>query len=196
MSTLVLVEYLSLDGVAQAPGHDQEDQDGGFVHGGWAGPHLPDHREYGTELYQNASAFVFGRRTYDIWLPHWPNVTDPHDHIAHALNTRPKYVASTTLSEATWPGTTIWTDHVPEQLTRLKNDVGDGHILVPGSTDLARTLIEHDLVDAYQLWIHPFILGAGKGPFSGRLDQKRDLRLVTCTTTRTGLAVLTYESKP
>ncbi|WP_109505745.1 dihydrofolate reductase family protein [Nocardioides speluncae] len=101
MSTLTVIEYVSVDGVAQAPGHAGEDTDGGFAHGGWAGPQLADHREYGTTLYQNAGAFIFGRRTYELWQPHWSAVTDPGDRIAAALNDRPKHVVSTTLTEVT-----------------------------------------------------------------------------------------------
>lgn len=185
--TLLVIEYLSVDGVAQGPGHEGEDPDGGFTLGGWAGPHLPDHREYGTATYQNASAFVFGRRTFELWRPHWSQVTDPDDHIATALNTRPKYVVSTTMAEPDWAGTTVLDS--AEQIGELKH--GPGPIVLAGSTQLAHTLIEHDLVDVYQLWIHPFVLGGGKRLFAS--SPPRDLRLISTCTTRTGLAILTFE---
>lgn len=191
MSELTIIEYLTLDGVAQAPGHATEDTDAGFPHGGWAGPHLPDHRQYGTPTYQTAAAFLFGRRTYELWLAHWPGVTDPDDHIATALNARPKYVASTTLTEATWPGTTIWSDRIPERVIDLKTRL-DGDIVVAGSTNLARTLIGHDLVDSYQLWLHPVTVGPGKRLLDAT-SGRQELRLVTTVTTRTGLVILTYE---
>lgn len=192
MATLTVLEYLSLDGVVQAPGHEGEDTDDGFRHGGWAGPHLPDHREHGTVPYHNATAFLFGRRTYDIWLPHWPAITDPTDLIAAALNGRPKYVASTTLTDAAWPGTTIWPDNIPERVTELKYQV-DGQILVPGSGNLAQTLIQHDLVDTYQLWYHPVVLGHGKRLFEPSGSPLRRLRLSTTTVTETGVVIMTYD---
>ena len=193
MSSLLVIEYLSVDGVAQGPGHAGEDPDNGFELGGWAGPHLPDHREYGTATYQSASAFLFGRRTFELWRPHWSQVSDPHDHIAAALNTRPKYVASTTMDEPDWPGTTVLAGDLPEQVGELKLKHGPGPIVLAGSTQLANTLIGNDLVDVYQLWIHPIVLGGGKRLFEPPLSPQQDLRLITTCTTRTGLAILTFE---
>ena len=97
MRKLAVIEYVSLDGVVQAPGHAGEDPEGGFVHGGWTGPFMADHRRYNTQLFPTAGAFLFGRRTYEIFAEYWPTVTDEADRIAGALNSRPKYVASTTL---------------------------------------------------------------------------------------------------
>ncbi|WP_109507534.1 dihydrofolate reductase family protein [Nocardioides speluncae] len=192
MASLTVIEYLSLDGVAQAPGHEGEDTDDGFRHGGWAGPHLADHREHGTVTYLSASAFLFGRRTYDIWVPHWPAITDPADLIAGALNSRPKYVVSTTLAEASWAGTTIWPDRIPDRVAELKKQ-HECQIVVPGSSNLAHTLIEHDLVDTYQLWYHPVVLGGGKRLFGGGPGPLTTLRLTTTTVTATGVAILTYD---
>jgi dihydrofolate reductase len=195
MSTLLVIEYLSVDGVAQAPGHDGEDPDNGFALGGWAGPHLEDHREYGTTRYQNASAFLFGRRTFELWRPHWSQVSDPDDHIAAALNTRPKYVVSTTMEEPAWSGTTVLAGDIPEQVGELKLKHGPGPIVLAGSTQLAQTLIDNDLVDAYDLWIHPIVLGTGKRLFEPPLSPQQDLRLVSTCTTRTGLMILTFERR-
>ncbi|MFD3401536.1 dihydrofolate reductase family protein [Kribbella sp. NPDC058693] len=192
MRKLVVIEYLSLDGVVQGPGHAAEDEDGGFDLGGWTGPHMADHREWGSPLYQAAGAFVFGRRTYDLWLPHWSTITDPDDLIAAALNGRPKYVASTTLTAATWPGTTVWPDRIPERVAELKAQPG-GDILIAGSAALASDLIDRKLVDTYHLWFHPVVLGAGKRLFPPGLAPQQDLDLISSTTTRTGLAILTYE---
>lgn len=90
MRKLIVVEYVSLDGVIQAPGHAAEEVAGGFARGGWTGPFLPDHRRYNTELYQTAGAFLLGRLTYEIFAAYWPTVTNPDDQIARALNALPK----------------------------------------------------------------------------------------------------------
>jgi dihydrofolate reductase len=82
---LLVVEYVSLDGVIQAPGHAGEDPDGGFAHGGWTGPFMADHRRCNSRLYPTAGAFLLGRRTYEIFAASWPTVTDPTDRIALAL---------------------------------------------------------------------------------------------------------------
>ena len=189
-----MVEYVSLDGVVQAPGHAGEDPDGGFAHGGWTGPFMAEHRRYNSRLYPTAGGFVLGRRTYEIFAAYWPTVTDETDRIAHALNTRPKYVASTTLFEAAWPGTTVLTGEVAEQVAKLKQQPGDGGpLLVIGSATLAQTLLAHDLVDEYQLLVHPVVLGSGKRLFDDRGRDRVDLRLVDSTTASSGLVLLTYQ---
>jgi dihydrofolate reductase len=168
--------------------------DGGFVHGGWTGPFMAEHRRYNSRLYPTAGGFVLGRRTYEIFAASWPTVTDPTDRIAHALNTRPKYVASTTPFEATWPGTTVLGGEVAEQVAKLKQQPGDGGpLLVIGSATLAQTLAAHHLVDEYQLWLHPVVLGSGKRLFDDRDSNLVDLRLVDSTTTGSGLVLLTYQ---
>jgi dihydrofolate reductase len=191
---LVVVEYVSLDGVVQAPGHAGEDPDGGFAHGGWTAPFMPDHRRYNSALFPTAGAFLFGRRTYEIFTEYWPTVTDPTDRIAAALNARPKYVASTTLRDPTWPGTTVLSGDLAAQVATLKRQPGDP-ILVIGSANLAQTLLAHDLVDEYQLWLHPVVLGTGKQLFNhhDRFRAPVQLRLVDSTTTTCGLVILTYQ---
>jgi dihydrofolate reductase len=191
---LLVVEYVSLDGVIQAPGHAGEDPDGGFAHGGWTGPFMTEHRRYNSRLYPTAGGFVLGRRTYEIFAAYWPTVTDETDRIAHALNTRPKYVASTTLFEAAWSGTTVLTGEVAEQVAKLKQQPGDGGpLLVIGSATLAQTLAAHHLVDEYQLLVHPVVLGSGKRLFDDRHGNRVDLRLVDSTTACSGLVLLTYQ---
>ena len=191
MSSLVVVEYVSLDGVIQAPGHAGEDRDGGFAHGGWTGGLMADHRRYNSQLFPTAGAFLLGRRTYEIFAAYWPTVTDETDQIAHALNSRPKYVASTTLAEAAWPGTTVLAGDVAGQVAKLKQELG-GPILVLGSSALVHTLSAHDLVDEYQLLVHPVVLGGGKRLFSGT-GGRADLRLVDSTTTGGGMVILAYQ---
>jgi len=187
---LIVIEYVSLDGVIQGPGHAGEDTDGGFAAGGWTQPLMPDHRRYNTESFPNAGAFLLGRKTYEIWKEYWPSVTDEDDLIAHALNTQPKYVASTTLKKADWKGTTIIRD-VPVEVPKLKSQPGNP-IFVMGSSGLARTLMVHKLVDEYQLWLHPVVLGGGKRLF-GDGSPHTTMRLVDSRTSASGLVILSYE---
>ena len=187
----VVVEYVSLDGVIQAPGHPGEDPEGGFEHGGWTGPFMADHRRYLSEAFPAAGAFLLGRLTYEIFAAYWPTVTDGEDEIARALNSLPKYVASTTLNEAKWDGTTLIKGDVAEEVARLKEQPGRD-ILVVGSSGLAQTLMHHDLIDEYQLWLHPIVLGNGKRLF--REDSPTTaLRLVDSRIAGSGLVILTYE---
>lgn len=193
MRKLIVAEYMSLDGVIQAPGHAGEDAAGGFAHGGWTGPYMADHRRYNSELYQTVGAFLLGRLTYEIFAASWPTVTDEHDRIARALNTLPKYVASATLrpEQATWAGTTILKGDVATEVTRLKEEPGRP-ILVAGSARLVQALHRHDLIDEYRLWLHPVVLGGGKRLFADGAAPV-GFRLVDGMTTSGGLALLTYE---
>lgn len=193
MRKLVVIEYVSLDGVMQAPGDAREDRAGGFTHGGWTVPLMADHRRYNGDSFQTAGGFLLGRVTYDIWAAYWPTVTDESDEIARALNTLPKYVASRTLEKPEWEGTSVIRD-VPREVAELKQRPGKP-IFVMGSSQLAQTLIEHDLVDEYQLWLHPVVLGGGKKLFREG-SPKTDLRLVDSRTSGDGLVILTYERRP
>jgi dihydrofolate reductase len=189
MSTIVVIEYTSLDGVIQGPGHAGEDTDGGFQRGGWTVPFMAEHGRYLSPLFQAAGGFLLGRRTYDIWARYWPTVTDEKDQIARALNTRPKYVASATLEEPTWEGTTVLRD-VPGEVAKLREQPG-GQILLMGSSALTQSLMAHGLVDEYQLWVHPLVLGGGKKLFRDG-GPAISLRLADSTTTPGGLVILTY----
>ena len=189
MSTIVVIEYTSLDGVIQGPGHAGEDTDGGFQRGGWTVPFMAEHGRYLSPLFQAAGGFLLGRRTYDIWARYWPTVTDEKDQIARALNTRPKYVASATLEEPAWEGTTVLRD-VPGEVAELRKQPG-GQILLMGSSALTQSLMAHGLVDEYQLWVHPLVLGGGKKLFRDG-GPAISLRLADSTTTPGGLVILTY----
>lgn len=191
MTNLTIIEYITLDGIAQAPGHADEDTDAGFPHGGWAGPHLPDHREYGTETYQNAAAFLFGRRTYDIWLPHWPAITDPTDHIAAALNTRPKYVAPPPSPKQPGPappsGQTASRTASPNSRPNpaaTSSSPGPPTWPKPSSTMTSSTTTSSGCTPS---------CSAPANDSSTPPPTRHDLHLVTTVTTRTGLAILTYE---
>ena len=190
MSRIAVIEYTSLDGVIQGPGHVGEDTDGGFQRGGWTGPFMAEHGHYMSAVFEAAGGFLLGRRTYDIWAAFWPAVTDPGDQIARALNTRPKYVASATLTEPGWAGTTVLRD-VPGEVARLRRQPGQP-ILLMGSSALAQSLMAHGLVDEYQLWVHPVVLGIGKKLFRDG-GPTLSLRLADSTTTAGGLVILTYQ---
>jgi dihydrofolate reductase len=190
MRRLIVIEYLSLDGVTQAPGHPAEDRNGDFAHGGWTGPFMDDHGRYMREALNTMGALLLGRLTYEIWAGYWPTVTDPADEIARMLNTVPKYVASTTLTSGSWPQTTV-IDDVAGQVGELKHQPGKD-IVVMGSSGLAQTLIGHDLIDEYRLMIHPVVLGSGKRLFR-ESNPTSTMRLIESTTTSSGLAILSYQ---
>jgi dihydrofolate reductase len=153
MRRLAAIEYVSLDGVVQAPGHAGEDPDGGFEHGGWTGPFMAEHRRYISESFQTVDAFLLGRITYELFAAVWPAITDETDQIARALNTRPKYVASTTLTDPAWQGTRLLSADVARDVTELKAQPGHRIALI-GSSQLAHLLIRHDLIDEYELYVH------------------------------------------
>ena len=190
MSRIVVIEYVSLDGVVQAPGHPDEDRAGGFEHGGWTGPLIAAHARYLSGPFQTAGGFLLGRLTYEIWAAHWPTVDDEESEIARALNNSPKYVASRTLDQPTWKGTTVIRD-VPSEVPPLREQPGRP-IMVMGSSVLAQTLTAHGLVDEYRLMVHPVVLGSGKKLFPEGAPRVA-LRFVDSTTTGEGMVVLTYE---
>lgn len=189
---LVIVEYVTLDGVIQAPGHSKEDQDSQFAHGGWTGPFMDDHQRYMREAFAAAGGVLLGRKTYEIFASYWPTVTDAHDDIARVLNSVPKYVVSTTLGDGAWKPVTVIADDVAARVQALKDQPGKD-LLVIGSSVLAQTLMHERLVDEYQLWLHPVTLGAGKRLF--RPDGPRmDLTLADARVTKSGLALLRYRT--
>lgn len=145
MRKLIVAEYLSLDGVVQAPGHAGEDTAGGFTHGGWTGPFMADHGRYNSEFYQTAGGFLLGRLTYEIFAAYWPTVSDQRNEVAPALNTLPKYVASTTLrqEQAAWAGTTVLKGDLATEVARLKEQPGKP-IVVMGSAQLVHRLLTAD----------------------------------------------------
>lgn len=191
MRRLIAVEYVSLDGVIQAPGHAAEDLSGGFRHGGWTADWMSEHHVYMSDRFRRAGAFLFGRLTYEIWAGYWPAVTDPDDAIARALNTRPKYVASRTLTACEWDGTELIRGDVPTAVGALKAQDG-ADIYLFGSSGLARTLIGHNLIDVYDLWIHPVVLGSGKRLFD-QASPRHGFELVDAQVTRGGLIAARYE---
>jgi dihydrofolate reductase len=192
MRKVIVNEWMSLDGVVQAPGEPDEDLTGGFQHGGWHLGYFDDtSREWMVKNLTEAGGFLFGRRTYEGFAGHWPNASEEEQVIARPLNTLPKYVASTTLTDPLgWENSTVLQGDVAEAVLALKQEEG-ADLLVIGSSRLAKTLIEHDLVDEYRLMIDPVVLGGGKRIFhdDGAL---RSLRLVDSRVVTTGAILATY----
>lgn len=193
---LILSDFMSLDGVTQAPGGKDEDTDGGFQHGGWSMP-LFDEEVMGAdigEVMDRAEALLFGRRTWDGMAAAWPGrAGDPY---ADQMNAIPKYVASRTLSAdeaaARWNNTRLLGgDDAIAAVRELRDSGGDGGLVVWGSASLAHQLVENDLVDEYRLMVEPILLGGGKSlfPTDGRA---RPLELVSVSPAKTGVLVCAY----
>ena len=165
MRKLVVGTFLTLDGVMQAPGGPDEDRRGGFDQGGWSVPYGDeDFGRFVNEVFERPTAFLLGRRTYEIFAASWPNFPDQDDPVASKLNTLPKYVVSTTLDKAEWGPTTILRGDIPAAVAKLK-DQYEGEVQVHGSAALAQTLHALGLIDEYRLFIEPVVLGTGKRLF-------------------------------
>ena len=188
---LTLHTFLTLDGVMQAPGGPDEDRDGGFTHGGWSFPY--GDQDFGVTMsgwFEHASAFLLGRKTYQIFAGYWPTVTDPTNPIASKLNALPKYVASATLQSADWNNSALLGGDVAAEVAKLKERPGD-ELQVHGSGELAQALIEHDLVDEYRLMYVPVHLGSGKKLFRDG-TRAAALRLIQSSVTGTGVIIASY----
>lgn len=140
---------------------------------------------------RTAGGFLFGRRTYEIFARYWPKVTDPANELAAALNSRPKYVASTSLTSVDWAATTVLRDDVASRAATVARDL-DGDLVVLGSSVLAQSLMRDDVIDRYQLWLHPVVLGGGKRLFVDGTP-RMSLRLAGSQVTDDGLVILDYE---
>jgi dihydrofolate reductase len=191
MGKLVVTEFVTLDGVAQAPVAPDEDRDGGFQHGGWQAPLLDE--TSGTDVFDNAKdmdALLLGRRTFEIFADYWPNAPEEIP-FTGLLNRVPKYVASTTLSAP-----------LPWEASLLDGDLTDAiqavkdryqRVDVIGSLGLVQTLVEHRLVDRLNLWLYPLTLGTGKQVF-GEGTVPTAFTLVNSVTYPSGVVLLTYDT--
>jgi dihydrofolate reductase len=167
MSSIVVQTFLTLDGVAQGPGGADEDRDQGFEHGGWQFQYEAD--DTVVEWEKKTEGLLLGRKTYDIFSNAWgvwPEDAEGFEgELTRLYNRIPKYVASRTLTELTWKNSHLLGPDVPAAVQKLREQPG-GEIRVWGSTELIKTLAEHDLIDEYRLMIHPLVLGTGKRLFA------------------------------
>jgi dihydrofolate reductase len=192
MSKIVVSEFLTLDGVMQAPGDPNEDRSGGFDQGGWQLAYFDD--VFGKTMmdaFAAAGGMLLGRLTYENFARYWPNQPSD-DPLAAAMNGFQKYVVSTTLTEPlAWQNSTLIKGDVAAEVARLREQPGK-EIQVIGSGELVQTLIASDLVDSYRLMVHPLVLGNGKRLFRDGTTSTK-LQLVNSTTTTTGVLILDYE---
>jgi dihydrofolate reductase len=191
---IILSDFMSLDGVVQAPGGKEEDTESGFAHGGWSMPYFDE--SIGSafdEVLQGTEALLFGRRTWQVMATAWPERAG--DPFADRMNEIPKYVASQTLGQddLEWNNSTLLN---PEDAIGAIRDLrkgSNGNFQVMGSSNLARQLISNDLVDEYRLMIEPIVLGGGKRLFPDD-GSARPLTLVKSQTAATGVLICTYRT--
>jgi dihydrofolate reductase len=187
MGKIVVTEFVSLDGVIEAPGGGED-----YRHAGWTFEvdRGAEGDQFKLEELKEAEAQLLGRVTYEGFAAAWPTMEDEAG-FAEKMNSMPKYVVSSTLREASWSNSTILGGDVGEEVAKLKHEV-DGVILVAGSARLVQALVEHDLVDELRLMVFPVLLGSGKRLF-GEVDEKKKLRLSGSRILGEGIALLTYE---
>ena len=187
MGRIVISENVTLDGVVQDPAGAE-----GFARGGWVGRVGERGREEAARVLLDealgAEAQLFGRRTYEFLAARWPSRSGA---FADRFNEMPKYVVSSTMKDPDWNNSTVLAGHVVQEVSKLKQEL-DGEIVVAGSIQLVRTLMENDLVGELRLMVYPVVLGAGERLF-GETSDSRPLRLVSTQTIGDGLAFLTYE---
>lgn len=190
MRTLMVSEFITLDGVIQAPGGKDEDRDGGFEHGGWTFPFW--HDDIGksfAEAMEGVDAFLLGRRTYETHAAAFEPMP-PGDFFGDMMNAPKKYVVSRTLEQPTWRDTTIIREDVVESVRALKAQPG-GTIITDGSSELVHTLLEHDLVDRLHLLLYPLTVGGGKRLFPDGVHTT--FRLTSAKTYPTGVVGLDFD---
>jgi dihydrofolate reductase len=186
MRKIIVSEYITLDGVIEDPGGAE-----GFKHGGWSF-HFggQEQQQYKFDELFASDALLLGRRTYEGFAAAWPNMAAQTGAYGERMNSLPKYVVSTTLSETTWNATLLKGD-LAEELSRLKQEDGQD-ILVFGSSQLVHTLHERGLIDEYRLMVFPVVLGSGKRLFPDT-EEKRTLKLIETRTFNSGVVVLSYQ---
>src|SRR5450755_16316 len=190
MRKLIVNTFLTLDGVMQAPGGPEEDDSGGFAHGGWSVNYWDERMgQVMGEARSAPCALVLGRRTYSTSAAHWPHATD--DPGAKPLNHATKYVASRSQPLLEWSNSVLIDGDAAGGIAALKQEDGP-ELQVHGSGDLIQTLLRHNLVDQFRLWVFPVVIGSGKRLFAeGAIPA--GLRLVDSTASSTGVMIGTYE---
>src|SRR5437867_4731882 len=188
MGQLIVSEFVTLDGVMQAPGAPEEDTEGGFKHGGWQAPF--SEKESGSLITRDIvrmDALLLGRKTYDIFAAYWPKATTGD--IADKLNTAPKFVASRSRRKLEWNNSTLIQGDLSKEVARIKQKHGEVHVI--GSGNLVQTLLRHDLVDRFNIWVYPLLLGTGKRLF-GEGTVPAGLRLTSSQAFPRGAILLAY----
>jgi dihydrofolate reductase len=187
MGRIVVTEFISLDGVIEAPGGGED-----FKHAGWTFEisRGAEGDQFKLEETMASEALLLGRVTYEGFAAAWPGRTDEAG-FADKFNSMPKYVVSSTLKNADWNNSTILSGDVVDEVEKLKSKV-DGDIVVHGSAQLVQTLVEHDLVDELRLMVFPVVLGTGKRLF-GETADKKSLKLADSKIVGDGVAILTYQ---
>ncbi len=195
MRKIIVSEFLTLDGVMQAPGGPDEDRSGGFNYGGWQEQYFDDiFAKAIIEGLTEAGGFVLGRKTYEIFAAYWPTAPAEAQEFAEPLNNLPKFVVSKTLREPlAWNNSTLIAGDVVKEVAKLKRQTGND-LRVIGSGELVQTLMKHDLVDEYDLMIHPIVLGSGKHLFREG-GSKQALKLLDIKSTSKGVTILKYETE-
>ncbi|GAA4565102.1 dihydrofolate reductase family protein [Micromonospora coerulea] len=190
MRKLIVSTFLTLDGVMQAPGGPGEDDDGGFTHGGWSVNYWDEMmgQVMGAAM-SKPFDLVLGRRTYDIFAAHWPRATE--EDAAKPLNDATKYVASRSRPTLEWRNSVLIEGDAADGIAALKQQDGP-ELQVHGSANLIQTLLRHDLVDEYRLWVFPVVLGSGKRLFSAGAVPAA-LKLVDSKVSTTGVVIGTYQ---
>src|SRR5262245_100446 len=185
---LVVVEFMTLDGVMEAPGYE-EHRTG---RNAWA-MRVDDEelQAYNGRQILGADGLLFGRTTYHVWAAFWPTAPEAAAGMARHINALPKYVVSKTLRSSDWANTTILRGDLGEEVARLR-DLPGGDLMVYGSADLVAGLLERDLVDELRIMLFPIILGSGKRLFRDEADLRR-LHLLSTRTTSSGVVILTYD---
>jgi len=191
MRKLIVISFLTLDGVMQAPGGKDEDTEGGFKYGGWQVPFWGEGDV--TKDVGKAGALLLGRKTYDIFASYWPTEGKNVPWFGDFMNNITKYVASKTLHKTEWQNSNLLEGNVAEAVTRLKSESGKD-IYTFGSGDFLQTLMHHGLIDEYILKIYPVTLGHGKRLFQPD-GPKQDLELLKSETTKNGVLELNYKVK-
>jgi dihydrofolate reductase len=191
MAKVVVFNSVTLDGVMQAPGRADEDSRGGFPYGGWAAPYSdPEMGKAAGESMGTSGGLLLGRRTYEDFYSVWPNRKD--NPFTEVLNNAPKYVASRTLKDPLpWMNSILLKEDVPGAVAKLKTEM-EKDLVVLGSGNLIQTLMKHNLIDLYILFIHPLILGTGTHLFRDGASFSK-LQLVDTRPSTTGVLIATYK---
>lgn len=190
MGRIVVVNFISIDGVIQSPLSPDEDREGGFAHGGWVPPHSDETvNAFMQKATVGAVGMLLGRRSYEILNDAWAQADESEPAIA-AMNRMPKYVVSSSLDDLAWQNSQLVTGDLSRSVTNIK-DRTEGDLVVLGSGVVVRGLAEYDLVDEYRLLLFPFVLGAGKRMFDDRGHLAR-FELSDTVTTSSGVVILTY----